>query len=81
MAERTRLYLNDSFSEDGAQEYGVVSGGVQFESITVKWCSEEVLLKMIRELQDDAAKENYSFQAPFTNKVESHVGHRCAHCA
>lgn len=29
------LFLNDSFSEDGAQEYAVVRDGRQIESLTV----------------------------------------------
>jgi hypothetical protein len=33
------LFLNDSFSEDGAQEYAVVRNGRQIESITFSWCS------------------------------------------
>lgn len=33
------LFLNDSFSEDGAQEYAVVRSGRQVESITVSWQS------------------------------------------
>jgi hypothetical protein len=32
-------FLNDSLSEDGAQEYAVVRGGRQIESITVSWMS------------------------------------------
>ena len=34
------LFLNDSFSEDGAQEYAVVCNGRQVESITFSWCSQ-----------------------------------------
>lgn len=33
------FFLNDSFSEDGAQEYAVVRNGRQIESITFSWCS------------------------------------------
>jgi hypothetical protein len=33
------LFLNDSFSEDGAQEYVVVCEGRQIESLTVSWMS------------------------------------------
>ncbi len=37
------LFLNDSTSEDGAQEFAVVreDGMQQVESITFGWCSEE----------------------------------------
>ena len=34
------LFLNDSFSEDSAEEYAVVRGGRQIESITFSWCSQ-----------------------------------------
>ena len=33
------LFLNDSFSENGAQEYAVVRNGRQIESLTVSWMS------------------------------------------
>jgi hypothetical protein len=33
------LFLNDSFSEDSAQEYAVIRDGRQIESITFSWCS------------------------------------------
>ena len=39
------LFLNDSFSEDGAQEYAVVRDGQQIESITVSWMSRAELHK------------------------------------
>lgn len=43
------LFLNDSFSESGAQEYGIINErtGRQVESITVSWCSYERLLGLI----------------------------------
>jgi hypothetical protein len=33
------LFLNESFSEDGAQEYAVVRDGQQIASLTVAWIS------------------------------------------
>jgi hypothetical protein len=33
------LFLNDSFSEDGAQEYAVARDGRQVESVTFSWQS------------------------------------------
>ncbi len=33
------FFLNDSFSENGAQEYAVIRNGRQVESITFSWCS------------------------------------------
>jgi hypothetical protein len=44
------LILNDSFSEDGAQEYAVMRNGKQIESITFSWCSFESALEYIRGL-------------------------------
>jgi len=44
------LFLNDSFSEDSAQEYAVVRNGKQIESITFSWCSFESAVKHIRVL-------------------------------
>lgn len=48
------LYLNDSFSEDGAQEYAVIraqSDGkqAQFESVTFGWMEPEAIAAFIRE--------------------------------
>ena len=37
------LLLNDSTSEDGAQEYAVLRGSRQVESLTVSWCTRERL--------------------------------------
>ncbi len=34
------LFLNDSFSENGAQEYAVIRSGREINSITFSWCSE-----------------------------------------
>ncbi len=46
------LFLNDSFSEDGAQEYGVVNErtGKQVDTITVSWCSYEKLLQLVNKI-------------------------------
>jgi hypothetical protein len=48
------LFLNDSFSEDGAAEYAVVreSDGVGVESITFGWCSEADALRYINQIID-----------------------------
>ena len=42
-------FLNDSFSEDGAQEYGVINlqTGRQIESITFSWCNYNKALQYI----------------------------------
>ncbi len=43
------LFLNDSTSEDGAQEFAVVreEDGQQVESITFSWCTEERAAKHV----------------------------------
>jgi hypothetical protein len=74
---RTILYLNDAFSEDGAQEYAVVvvdswddNGqvvGRQIESITMSWCTPEEARKYISEC---AAPD---FQAPISQPVTARV--------
>lgn len=42
------LFLNDSFSEDGAQEYAVISHGRQVESVTFGWCTYDQAIEIIR---------------------------------
>ena len=44
------LWLNDSLREDGAQEYAVIRGGRQVESITFGWCSREQAEMHIRNI-------------------------------
>ena len=42
------LFLNDSFSADGAQEYAVVKDGRQVESLTFGWCTRDRAAELIR---------------------------------
>jgi hypothetical protein len=53
------LWLNDAFSEDGAQEYAVIreADWQQVESITVSWCTPTELLGYIREMDRMADAE------------------------
>jgi len=44
------LFLNDSISEDGAQEYAIVRDGKQIESYTFGWMDAERRLKAIQEI-------------------------------
>ena len=44
------LFLNDSFSEDGAQEYAVLRCGRQVESVTFGWCTYERAIEIIRDI-------------------------------
>lgn len=53
---RTLLLLNDSLSEDGAQEYAIVreATGEQLESLTVSWMTTECLGEFLVDcLRDD----------------------------
>ena len=47
---RGLLLANDSFSEDGAQEYAVYKDGRQRESLTVSWMTPEHLQEVIESL-------------------------------
>lgn len=79
------LFLNDSTSEDGAQEYAVVRAptddgpAAQVESITFGWCDLEKAAAYIRRTLDgefDPAAQ------PVSVRVESSARHeRCGHCA
>ena len=81
------LWLNDSTSPDGAQEFAVLKkdGGngkpVQIESITFGWCDEATALEYIRTTlagKDD----NNTFRREVDPVLQSPAEHgRCAHCA
>lgn len=70
------LFLNDSFSEDGAAEFAVVRDGRQVESITFSWCTEAKALKHINE----AAAGPGCDMGAFVPRLER-TGHRCELCA
>jgi hypothetical protein len=44
------LFLNDSFTEDSAQEYAVVWDGRQVESITFGWCTRDQAEKHVHDI-------------------------------
>ena len=44
------LFLNDSFSEDSAQEYAVIKDSRQVENITFSWCSVEKATQAILDI-------------------------------
>ncbi len=73
------LYLNDSFSEDGAAEYAIVreKDRIQVESITFGWCDLDKALRYIREISADVYHECYG---AVTNSVEGRE-HSCRACA
>lgn len=73
------LFLNDSTGPDGAQEYGVVRGGTQIESVTFGWMNEPDALDTIKRLLDGTLGAEY---AKVLNKIVSPEEHgRCYHCA
>ncbi len=79
------LFLNDSTSEDGAQEYAVVrvtDAGVhiQVESITFSWCTRERALELIRQVLAGAFDAAGPF-GPVTVVLEQPGQHRCGLCA
>ncbi len=82
------LFLNDSTSADGAQEYGVcrktASAGVpdvQIESITFGWCGYEQGLRYIREILA-GRYDSSDFTRPVRPRLQSPTQHgRCHFCA
>ena len=73
------LWLNDSLSENGAQEYAVVREAdmTQVESVTVSWMSREELGQFLRSL---ASQENPLILEVVTNTIESGEEHRRSRC-
>lgn len=76
------LYLNDSFSADGAQEYAVLKPDgpdyVQVESITFSWCSREKALEYIRRIVAGEF-DNASYALRVTARIEPSEKHRPCH--
>jgi hypothetical protein len=71
------LLANDSFSEDGAQEYAVYKEGRQIESLTVSWMTRARLQEVIEALLR-GEYEPYGFVAPLLTEPADQ--HRCALC-
>jgi hypothetical protein len=72
------LFLNDAFSEDGAQEYAIVKAGRQIESITFSWCTQARALELITGLVSGELGEDLGPVAP---RIDTSIPHRCALCA
>jgi hypothetical protein len=70
------LFLNDSFSEDGAQEYAVVRNGRQIESLTVSWMSRAEAWSDVDWLVRGGGGD-YGVVDVLTEPSE---GHRCGLC-
>ena len=76
------LYLNDAFSEDGAQEYAVIRVGgdsaIQFDSVTFGWMEADRIAAYIRETWNCDAQD-YSWRV--TVHVNDGHGQTCPLCA
>jgi hypothetical protein len=73
------LLANDSFSEDGAQEYAVYKEGRQIESLTVSWMTRENLREVIEALRSGAYEE-LEFGPVQPLQTEPASEHSCALC-
>ena len=71
------LLANDSFSEDGAQEYAVYKDARQVESLTVSWMPQERLQQVIEALLRGEYTE-YGPVAPLHTEPASE--HTCGLC-
>lgn len=71
-----RLFLNDAFTEDGAQEYAIVKDGVQIEGITFSWCTYEKALAYIHKI--DAGEFDHEHYDRFEVREASEAP--CALC-
>ncbi|MFH1417346.1 MAG: hypothetical protein ABII12_03560 [Planctomycetota bacterium] len=80
------LFLNDSTSEDGAQEYAVVlplpdGAYVQIESITFGWCSFEKGLANVKHIITGAADRS-EFRHAVAPRLDTPEAHGpCQLCA
>ena len=80
---RGYLFLNDSTSPDGAQEFAVVreSDMRQIESITFSWCNQDKAREYIE--RSIAGEFDDVMNSPVDrNTIQSPEAHgRCCHCA
>jgi hypothetical protein len=70
--------FNDSFSENGAQEYAVFRGDEQIESLTVSWMTSENLTEILRTL---AAGGGIHFATGRPSTEHPTSPERCMFCA
>ena len=76
------LFLNDSSSEDAAQEYAVIreSDMCQLESITFSWCDGTRAIAYIKECLE-ITDDGYFGKLDPPPKVEPTKHHHCGWCA
>ena len=70
------LFLNDSFSEDSAQEYAVIKDGHQVESITFSWCDRPQAEQLIQNIIAGHSVD-MGFVKP---KIDANSRHSCHLC-
>lgn len=70
------LFLNDSISEDGTQEYAVFDGDLQVESLTFGWCTKEQAIRLVNEVLAGDILPLDRFE-PRLEEAPSHVCHLC----
>ena len=81
------LFLNDATHEDGAAEFGVVTGGmdgphVQIESITFSWCTIEQALDHIRKtLAGEYDVSSFAHGIDLAGRLDPPDRHHCHLCA
>ena len=77
------LWLNDSLSENGAQEYAVVREAdlTQVESVTVSWMSRAELAEFMRLFVSDGLVLELGVVTNRIDTVEEHRKARCPLCA
>lgn len=66
------LLLNDSFSENGAQEYAVYKEDRQIDSLTVSWMTGERLRNVMTELLHQEADERLPIEELQTEPASEH---------
>ena len=71
------LLANDSFSEDGAQEYAVYREGRQIESLTVSWMTQERLQEVIEALVRGEYTEYGPVEPLHTEPAREHTCRLC----
>ncbi len=70
------LFLNDSFSENSAQEYAVIRDNSQIESITFSWCSQREAYNHIASLVRGGGVDC----GPLEPRLEPADTHMCPLC-
>lgn len=77
VGDQALLFLNDSTSEDGAQEYAVFApDGRQLETITFGWCDRGRAVELIRQVLAGRVVDMGRFELRLDERPD-HVCHLC----